>query len=63
MPSSDNSNRRFRVTVKMYLQEYAEAKTKAEKSKIVTRVLNLVRAASPEGAFITFENGRWVSAR
>ncbi|CAB9509540.1 Nitrilase family, member 2 [Seminavis robusta] len=52
-------NRRFKVTAKMFLQEYSEAKTKAEKSKIVTRVFNLVKESSPEGAFVTFENGRW----
>ena len=39
----------------MFLEEYSQAKTKAEKSRIVTRVYNLVREASPEGAFVTFE--------
>ena len=47
------------MTVKMFLDEYAEANGKQEKSKIVTKVYNLIRAASPEGAFVTYENGNW----
>ena len=52
-------NRRFRVTVRMYIDEYKNASGKAEKSKIVTRIYNLVRESAPEGAFVTFCNGRW----
>lgn len=52
-------NRRFRVTVKLFIDEYREAKGKAAKSKIVSKVFNLIKEASPEGAFVTFEEGRW----
>ena len=52
-------NRRFRVTVKMFLNEYAEADGKAEKSRVVSNILDIIREASPEGSFVTFEKGRW----
>lgn len=53
-------NRRFRVTVKMHLQDYADAKGKTEKSQVVSKILELIREASPEGSFVTKESdGRW----
>jgi hypothetical protein len=43
----------------MFLEDYAEADSKAEKGKIVSKVLDIIREASPEGAFVTYENGSW----
>lgn len=43
----------------MYLEEYAEAKTKPEKSAIVNKIYKLIQEASPEGSFVTSEKGRW----
>ena len=43
----------------MYLEEYADAKTKPEKSAIVSKVYKLIQEASPGGGFVTYENFRW----
>jgi hypothetical protein len=43
----------------MFLNEYEDADDKADKSKVVSKVLDIVRSASPEGSFVTFEKGRW----
>lgn len=39
--------------------EYAEAQTKLEKSAIVSKLVDLVRESSPEGAFVRYEGGCW----
>merc|ERR1712012_348296 len=46
-------NRRFRTTVQnLFLKSYSEAKFKSQKSKIVSKIVSLVKEASPQGAFI-----------
>lgn len=53
-------NRRFRVTVELYLDEYKIATGKSAKSTIVTKVMNIIREACPDGgAFIKQQDGRW----
>lgn len=52
-------NTRFKLTVSMFMNEYEAAKGKAAKSAIVTRVMAIIREASPEGTFIKYKNGRW----
>jgi hypothetical protein len=53
-------NRRFRILVKMYIQQYLDAPGKLEKSFIVTKVMNIIREAQPVGAFVSLEkDGRW----
>merc|ERR1712187_915627 len=39
--------------------EYADSKTKLEKSAIVSKLVDLVRESSPEGAFVRYEAGSW----
>jgi len=52
-------NRRYRDIIKMNLKQYSEAKSKMEKSRIVSIVLATIRRASPEGGFIKEESGSW----
>jgi len=52
-------NRRFRATAQLFLSEYADSKTKLEKSAIVSKLVDLVRESSPEGAFVRYEEGTW----
>ena len=53
-------NRRLRVIVGTYLQQYISAHDKPhEKSSIIEDVVGIVKNASPVGAFIKFENGRY----
>jgi len=56
---NSTGNRRFRATAELFLEEYSNATTKAEKSGIVSRLIEIVREASPEGSFIRSGNGRW----
>ena len=59
--STDSSgNHQLKLLVQSYLQQYLDAPDKLGKSLIVTRVLDLVREASPRAAFVKFEKGRWV---
>jgi hypothetical protein len=52
-------NRRFRVIVSMYMPQYIEAPNFTAKTKIIAKVMNIVREACPEGAFIVKEQGRY----
>jgi len=53
-------NVRFRDLVNHFREEYAAKKTsKQQKSKIVTRVVNTIRQASPHGGFVKEINGNW----
>ncbi|CAB9522594.1 Nitrilase family, member 2 [Seminavis robusta] len=58
-------NKRFREIINKYLDEYADAPGKSEKSKIVSKAMSIIREASPQGAFVKCENGVWweVSSR
>lgn len=58
-------NKRFRKIINKFLDEYAEAPGKSEKSNIVSKAMNIIREASPEGAFVKCEKGVWfeVSSR
>ncbi|CAB9524446.1 Nitrilase family, member 2 [Seminavis robusta] len=52
-------NRRFRVTVGMFLQRYQAAKDRQEKSAIVSTVMDILYDACPVGTFIKLKGGRW----
>lgn len=52
-------NRRFRVILEMKLKSYAKAKSKLEKSLIVSNVIDTIREASPVGSFVKQERGQW----
>ena len=53
-------NTRFRQRVIGMLDDYANAKSKLDKSSVLSRVMNDVRRASPGGGFIKQdESGKW----
>ena len=53
-------NRRLRVTVSMFLDQYNEAEgMTTERSRIITKVMRIMSECCPIGAFIKFENGRY----
>jgi hypothetical protein len=49
-------NRRFRVTVSLYLTRYMEAETKSEKSRVIASVVDSVRASG--GRFLKWSTKR-----
>ena len=54
-------NRRFRVTIGMFLERYAATKDRHIKSSIVNQVLDIIYEACPVGAFIKYKDDRWWS--
>jgi hypothetical protein len=58
--SGSPGNKHLRSLVNSYLTPYSMAKNKAEKSSIVSAIVERVREASPVGGFIKQEdNGEW----
>jgi hypothetical protein len=47
--------------IDQYLEDYSRCNSKAEKSDIVTRLVDAVMSRRPDGGFIKFDNktGRW----
>lgn len=56
-----SGNQQLRKTTRLFLEEYSQAKTKIEKSRIVTKILQIVQRQSPEGGFVKFDlpSERW----
>lgn len=52
-------NKRFRQIINKFLESYAAAPGKSEKSAIVSKAMNIIREASPQGAFVKCEKGIW----
>ena len=52
-------NKRCRVIVRSYLEQYNNFNTRFEKATVVTKVLKAIKQACPEGAFIKKANGIW----
>ena len=53
-------NKRLRVIVSTFLDEYSQAaESRIEKSIIVSKIIDMVRDATPQGAFIKQEDGIW----
>ena len=53
-------NERFRLRVLNYLEEYSVAKSKLEKSGVLSKVVDAVRQQSPDGGFVKQdEKGNW----
>lgn len=52
-------NQRLRVIVQAQLKEYNEATDKTGKTAIVSKVFDAVRAGTPVGLFVKFEQGRY----
>jgi hypothetical protein len=57
--STAQGNRRLKMIVTQYLKPYSEARNKLEKSAIVSRIVNMVKQAAPEGNFVKLEHGRY----
>ena len=53
-------NRSFRATLEHHLASYANARSKQEKTEIVTMIYHGIQEATPEGGFIRKnEEGHW----
>lgn len=54
-------NRRLTVMAQTFIPQYSQAKRKEEKSKVVTKIVNMVRQANqcPEHAFVREAEGQW----
>ena len=53
-------NRRLRVIVSTFLQQYIDAQNSPhDKSRIIEKVVKMVKEACPVGAFINYENGAY----
>eukprot|EP00523_Entomoneis_sp_CCMP467_P023275 CAMPEP_0168830644 /NCGR_PEP_ID=MMETSP0727-20121128/1636_1 /TAXON_ID=265536 /ORGANISM="Amphiprora sp., Strain CCMP467" /LENGTH=361 /DNA_ID=CAMNT_0008883879 /DNA_START=66 /DNA_END=1151 /DNA_ORIENTATION=- len=52
-------NVRFRSLVAERMNEYDEAESKAEKTMIVSQIIDHVRNSDPPGGFVRFEEGAW----
>ena len=52
-------NKRFRVIINNFLEEYTEAHGKSEKSKLVSKAMDIIREKCPKGAFVKREKGQW----
>ena len=54
-------NRRLKIIASMFLDKYAAANTREEKSVIVTEIMDIVEDACPDknAAFIRYNEGRW----
>lgn len=57
--SSPFQNKRFREIINRDLHLYAAAQGKAEKSAIVSKAMDIIRKASPNGSFVKLEKGVW----
>jgi hypothetical protein len=58
--STSSGNRRLNNMVKHFVKPYSEAKTKFEKSNIVSAIIATIRQACPPGGgFVKFEEGEW----
>jgi hypothetical protein len=57
--STSSGNRRLNTTVQHFVKPYSEAKTKFEKSNIVSAIIATIRQACPGGGFVKFEEGEW----
>ena len=52
-------NKRCRVIVKSFLDEYNKCNTRQERSVIVSKVLGIIEEACPIGGFIKQDSGSW----
>jgi hypothetical protein len=52
-------NKRLKVLVSTFLDEYSKTSSRIEKSITVSKIIDMVRDACPVGAFIKHERGVW----
>jgi hypothetical protein len=57
--STSSGNRRLNNMVKHFVKPYSAAKTKFEKSNIVSAIIATIRQACPGAGFVKFEEGEW----
>lgn len=60
--TSHPGNRRFQITVQIYLDKYLSCRSKCEKSVVVSEIVDTIRDCSHGGGFVKhdLESGRWV---
>ena len=51
-------NRRFRVTISTYVQEFLDTSRRQDRTFLFMRIVAVIRQSG--GRFLKFENGRWV---
>ena len=54
-----SGNLRYKQVIELNLPRYNKAKTKADKSLVVSSIVDSVREASPNGGFVKKENDSW----
>jgi hypothetical protein len=52
-------NKKFRAVCKLFVPAFKQATNKQEKSNVVSKVMDKLRAACPVGTFVAFEKGCW----
>ena len=52
-------NGRLKALAVQYLDDYSNAENKTEKSKIVSKIVEMVHSKCPVGAFIKYQEGLW----
>lgn len=52
-------NRRLKVIISTFMDEYSKAPTRIEKSIIVSKIVDVINEACPVGGFIKFESDEW----
>lgn len=57
--SESTGNNYLKLLVQQQVQPYGGTSNRAEKSRIVTSVVNAVHQLSPEAAFVNLDNGTW----
>ena len=55
-------NRRFREIIDDHVDDYRNAKTKMDKSLIVSRIIDSIRSKSSHSGFVTTHAGKWFEA-
>lgn len=54
-----SGNQRYKQMIEMNLAKYKDAKSKNDKSYIVSSIIDSIRDASPHGGFVKEDNGKW----
>jgi hypothetical protein len=52
-------NQRLKMLVEFYLKPYSQTTKKSNKSAIVSKIVDSIKAESPQGAFVKYEEGLW----
>jgi hypothetical protein len=57
--TTSTGNRHLKSLVHKYLKVYSEAKTKGDKSAIITEIMEEIKGVCQEAAFVKLENDAW----